>query len=361
MKTIENKPVDQLTFDPENPRLPSTLDKRDERKVLEWMLRDATITELMGSIGETGYFPAEPMLVVGPNRKNLYEVVEGNRRLCAIKLLLHPDLAPVRKRSVQTISAEAKHHPSEVPVITYRDRREILDYLGYRHITGIKEWDPLAKARYVEQLWQNMSHIKASDRFQAIAKTIGSRADYVARLLTGLNVYEKIAQEDFFDIKNLTEESIDFSVLTTALNYNSIVEFTGMESASDPSLKGLKKKNLKYLTSWLFEVQSDGKTTRLGESRNLKLLSAVVSSPKALSSLITGAPLKEAFLQAQEPTDIFRTSINTAKTQLHTAREYSHLADKASEADASTLGEINKLSRDLKSILDNRLKGEEEA
>lgn len=55
---IEYISVSNLHFDPENPRLPTTtLDRTNEAEVINWMLRDASIIELMGSIGEKGFFP----------------------------------------------------------------------------------------------------------------------------------------------------------------------------------------------------------------------------------------------------------------------------------------------------------------
>ena len=39
-------PTSRIVFDPENPRLPKTIDATDESSVLEYMLRDATLTDL---------------------------------------------------------------------------------------------------------------------------------------------------------------------------------------------------------------------------------------------------------------------------------------------------------------------------
>jgi hypothetical protein len=51
---------------------------------------------------------------------------------------------------------------------------------------------------------------------------------------------------------------------------------------------------IKELTQWLYEKDAKG-TTRLGESRNLRLLSAVVASTKALGAFRGGSPLKIAY------------------------------------------------------------------
>ncbi|HYR78313.1 MAG TPA: ParB N-terminal domain-containing protein [Pyrinomonadaceae bacterium] len=354
-KSIQYEKVENLRFDPENPRFPTTLNGEDEDEVLGWMLKDATIVELMGSIGEKGYFPGEPLLVVPAKKTGMYYVVEGNRRLCAVKLLLKPNLAPTKKKSVQIASTEAKHRPQDLPVLVYDSRDEILDYLGYRHITGIKEWDALAKAKYLEQLFERDRKGKLSDRFKRLAKGIGSKPNYVARLLTGLHVFDEIAESDFFDIEELDEDSVDFSILVTALSYKELTAFLGLKASDDPELPGLNKKRLRELTQWLFE-KIDGKRTRLGESRELKKLNAVVQSPKALAAFRRGSDLSDAALLTGEPTGVFRTAVNTSKTQLQTARDYSHLVEGLTTADSDVLVEIQGLARDLKIVVDSKVR-----
>ena len=172
-RSIEYKPVKQLVFDPKNPRLPKTLDKSDEQAIIGEMLRDALLIELMASIGVNGYFSGEPLLVLRRD-DGRFDVVEGNRRLAAVKLLNDPASAPYKKKAVLAASEEAEHRPSELPVIIYDDRDEILDYLGYRHITGIKAWGPLAKARYLRDLRKEMDETDSRSQFTQLTKAIGS-------------------------------------------------------------------------------------------------------------------------------------------------------------------------------------------
>ncbi|MDD2903470.1 MAG: ParB N-terminal domain-containing protein [Syntrophales bacterium] len=352
---VEFIPIQNLKFDPYNPRLPSSINGQNQSAVLEWMLRDASILELMLSIGEKGYFPGEPLLVV-PDKasKGIYKVVEGNRRLCAVKLLHNPDIAPVRRKSVRAVSESAPNKPDTLPALIYNDRSEILSYLGYRHVTGIKQWDPLAKAKYLKQLQKTVEGEEPATQYKTLAKTIGSRADYVAALLTSLSVYDQIQEDDFFGIKSLNEESIDFSLLTTALSYNNIVNFLGLSSRTDPTLTGLKKDHLKELTQWIFEKVGEGRT-RLGESRNLSRLNSVVSNEKALSSFRAGKPLKEAELLTERPGEIFSIAIVESKARLEVAREHQHLVEKPAPIDVDNLGEILTMARDIRTVIKSRL------
>jgi hypothetical protein len=349
-KRIEYVPLEQLRFDPDNPRLPGSVDGSQPSQVLAWMLKDATLVELMNAIGQVGYFPGEPLLLAPANEPNTYTVVEGNRRLAALLLLNDPALAPTRKQAVRTAVDEARYRPAEAPVVIYDAREDILDYLGYRHITGIKAWDPLEKARYLSQLYATTDGGSPAERYRALARTIGTRADYVARLLTGLRVYEEIEARAFYGIPSLQQGEIDFSILTTALNYASLAEFIGLQGRGDAEAENLNQAALEQLTNWLFAENAEGRT-RLGESRNLKLLSRVVEHREALERFRDGLPLADAYRLTEAPTEIFRTSIFEARNRLRSAWDYADRLTDVTESDGATADEVFNLSRNLRAVV----------
>jgi hypothetical protein len=356
-KSVAHTSVELLDFDSLNPRLPNYLNKGDDGEVIEWMLKEANIVELMGSIGEQGYFDGEPLIVVPYKTKSKhFEVVEGNRRLTAVKLLLNPELALTRKAAVLDAAKTAGHKPTELPVLIFNNRDEVLRYLAYRHITGIEPWNPLQKARYLKQLASSgdFKKLKKEELRRRLAKEIGSNSNYVARLLAGLAVYEAIEDSNFFDIAGLDEKTISYSVLTTALTYDALSKHIGLKGPTDEEVKGLAKKELKELTSWLFEKNSESQT-RLGESRNLQKLARVVVEPKALEKFRAGRPLAEADLLTSGPVEAFRTSLSEAKARLETARDCVHLIEKFSNEDGDQLKEIQKLSRLLSNHVDDTL------
>ena len=356
-KSVAHTSVELLDFDSLNPRLPKYLNKDDENDVIDWMLKEANIVELMGSIGEQGYFDGEPLIVVPSKAKaKHFEVVEGNRRLTAVKLLLNPELAMTRKAAVLDAAKTAGHKPTELPVLKFNSRDEVLRYLAYRHITGIEPWNPLQKARYLKQLASSgdFKKLKKDELRRRLAKEIGSNSNYVARLLAGLAVYEAIEDSNFFNITGLDEKTISYSVLTTALTYDNLSKHIGLKGPTDDEVTGLATKELKELTSWLFEENSEGQT-RLGESRNLQKLARVVVEPKAVEKFRAGRPLAEADLLTSGPVEAFRTSLSEAKARLETARDCVHLIEKFSTEDGDLLKEIQKLSRLLSNHVDDTL------
>jgi hypothetical protein len=357
---IEQIAIEHLQFDPQNPRLSTTLQGKDERAVLGWMLHDAGIIDLMRSIGEQGFFPGEPILVVpAEGHPGKYSVVEGNRRLAAAKLLLNPDLAPTKQKAVAAVAESAREFPRTLPALIYSERREILKYLGFRHITGVKEWDPLAKARYLDELRETVRELPREKQHQVLAKEIGSRSDYVAKQLAGLRVYEKIEDARFFDIPGLTEESFKFATFTTALNYNSIAEYIGLADRADVDAEGVDQRKLERLTTWMFRKNDRGKTA-LGESRNLSLLADVVVNQKAVEAFDAGASLQEAHVLTTGPSTVFREAISSTQTHLQHARDTAHQVNDLGRSDYDRLTEIFKLARATRSIVEELIEDEED-
>lgn len=237
--------VSDLKLDNMNPRLPKSLRGQSEDKIIEYLLFDASLIELMLAIGENDFFPGEQLLVV-QDGDNMYRVVEGNRRLAAVRLLSHPELAKVQKGKVQQAVEEAKYKPQEIPCLIFAREEDIYNYLGYRHITGIKEWKLLEKARYLYELWmKNFQDLNIEKASREIAKIIGSRKDYVRRILAGFEIYKTIEDEGFYRIRDLDDTTFYFNYIADSLNRANIANFLGVDFLLETPVSNLNQENLK--------------------------------------------------------------------------------------------------------------------
>ena len=345
--------VNKLVFDTDNPRFPSTEKGKSDDEIIKWMLENERVIELMASIGEKGYFPGEPLLVT--DLKGKYLVVEGNRRLTALKLLLNPSRALTKKKSVQETVENATHRPASVPAIVFPNREEILKYLGYRHITGVQEWGALEKSRYLRQLFDVVGSHSAEEKYKSLAKSIGSNPTYVKKLLVGFTIYEHIAiEESFYNIEGLNETNISFSLLTTALNYSNILKYLNINFANEQPTQNLSNKHLEELTRWIFE-KTDGEKSRLGESRRLKDLNKILGNEQALKAFKSGVDIEKALLLTDAPEEIFRKSINNAYELLGYGRNYFTWVTKPTNGDLDKVSSIQQLARDLASTIKSRL------
>lgn len=343
--TIE---LSKLIYDPQNPRLPMKVRNLDDMDTIDYMLRNGNIIELMQSIAEMGYSSAEPLLVVKATEGDKYIVVEGNRRLTALKLIDNAGLAKVRIQQVNDIANEAKHIPTEIPCILYDTREEILSYLGYRHITGIKEWGSLEKARYLKELFDLHKEREGDGIYRTLAKMIGSRSDYVERLLGSLELYSHANNNAYFG-SDITEDEINFSYFTTAMGYKSIVNYININFNGNLNhLEGINEGNYRKLFLWLF----DKNKRVVKEIRNISKLAAVVDFPIAIEKLDNGASLDVAMIYTSEPENVFFSNLDKASDYLKEAKTSIEQLSNEPEGYDDRLTEIEKLVKSIRGAVE---------
>lgn len=370
MKLVD---ISKLHLDLANPRLPQSV-KKTPKGVLTWIAKSTAIEDLMNAIATNGFFPGEPVVAYPhPTKDDEFIVIEGNRRLTACKLIQDPYECEKPSAQMLLISEQAKHTPTEIPVVVSQSRSEVLPYLGFRHITGIKEWDPLAKARYIKQLFDiTPTEAPISDRYQSVAKSIGSRRDHIKRNLDALAVYEAIEEAGFFEIPNLGEETIKFAVLSTALADDRIGGFVGTSQpvvqsdgstskiSTDPiaNPEVLKTESIGELARWLFE-KKEGKTV-VGESRRLRDLAAVIDSPKALNALRGGSSLSYAYRLTSGVGKDFLQHLYTAQSALEEAASLVANVEFEDEAYSLAKEQLNLIRHIGKSLKDKKAEGEDD-
>ena len=346
-------PVGSLELDRQNPRLPSRLKGADDLEILQYLARRTNLEELITSIGENDFFSGEAIVVTKSEAEDgKYIVLEGNRRLTALKLLQDPELAKSISSGIAESVSRARNRPSKVPAYEVDSRNDVLQYLGFRHISGVQRWDPLAKARYLKMLYDQTSG-EPESRYRQIASEIGSRQNAVRKNLDALAAYEVIERNDFFGIPSLREENFQFGVFYTALANPQIASFTGAREHGRPTNPIENPENLKHdaieeIVEWIFKKDEGGKT-RLGESRNLSKLGEVVSAPKALERFRQGATLEEAHRQTPDIRNEF----------IHEIKIATHYVESANSKISSVSGNdpgVQQAISDLKSELDATMK-----
>lgn len=342
-KIIE-KSLDELIYDIDNPRIPKSIKQEDFQSVLEWMINKENVIDLMYSIGEKGFFPGEPLLVVQCPESGKYVTVEGNRRYTATFLLQNPDKAPVRKSTIAEAVSNAKFRPDKLPVVVFTSREEILDYLGYRHITGVEPWDALSKARYLKVLYDRLGErLTPLEKYRALARQIGSRTSYVRQILVGGLLVEEIEREDYFKIRDLNDQTFEFGSFYTAIVKPNIGKYIGIDLDADDVLKDINKEHLYDLVSWMFEKNGENQT-RIGESRNLTRLNKILDPKysKALEAFKAGASLSAATDLTDEADEIVSRKINESLDAIKIAWSYFPQIKDCSMISKDFVREINK-------------------
>jgi len=86
-----NLKIDQLLLDQDNPRI-GTVGNQSEALGALLKLSSDHFKQLMLSIKENGLDPGDSLYVIKAENTNDFVVLEGNRRLSALKVMAQPDL-----------------------------------------------------------------------------------------------------------------------------------------------------------------------------------------------------------------------------------------------------------------------------
>ncbi|MDE0470784.1 MAG: ParB N-terminal domain-containing protein [Ekhidna sp.] len=346
-------PVDKLRLDDFNPRLPKSFQGQSEQSIIEYMLLEASTLELMQSIGENGFFPGEQLLVVEQSDGN-YLVVEGNRRLTAVKLLTAENLATVQKKKVHQVYEEAKFRPNEIPCLVFDDKETILKYLGFRHITGTKPWKLLEKGRYLFELRNtDFSKLLFSEAARELAKVIGSRSDYVKRLLLGYAIYQLIEDRKYFNIKDLDDTQFYLNYIVDSLRRDNISNFLGIKIEDNEPLATVDLANLEKWTKWLFEKNDQGKTRMIGDSYDLNKLDKILGNEDARIAFDEKkVTLKRAYERTEDIDQLFQDSVLKSLNHLETGDSLVHKVKKFYPNLIENLQSIRLLTKKIKDVKD---------
>lgn len=337
-KGVHQIPIEELNLDPQNPRLPERLKGAPENEVLNWMLIDATLTDLMASIVENGFFGGEAL--IGINTPSGVLIVEGNRRLASVKLLNAPEIADSKTKTVNDLAREADRKQLEtLPVFIVETREEVANYLGFRHVSGVKQWPVIAKARYLFDLLQTRHW--SNDVYRQLAKEIGSKSGYVRRLIVGYYLFQYIKGHNFYDLDYLNEENFDLSLINDAATmHNEVVKYMGVNIDAANPIEKLNHDNFTQIFIWLYKRDSDGQT-RVGESRNLRILNKILATEQAREAFIQdNYSLEDAAALTELADDNIRNYLQSARSSMIEAQKLVHQIKSPNRADVRLLEEI---------------------
>lgn len=352
-RNIEFIPIEKIQLDMNNPRLPSKLKKGKPSKsdVVNWMLTDASIIELMLAIGQAGFFIGESLLVVPSNDSN-YVVIEGNRRLTSVILLNEPEIALSQKIKIDKVLSETTERPKEIPCIVFENRDEITKYLGYRHVTGVKSWGILPKARYLNELSKELDTMDFTIKCRTLAKTIGSRSDHVRNLLISYQIYLIIEDNAFFKINDLDETSLHFNYYADSLSRDNIRRFINVDIKSNTPVENISLENLQSLTKWFFEKNEQNRSRVLGDSKHLGMLDNVLGDENAKEYFIDGSgSIVDAYNMVSVTADSYNQEIELALAGLKRANSIIHNVDQHHDAVKIKLKEIFTLAKNMNAVI----------
>ncbi len=311
-------PVEDLFLDPENPRLAGLdLSVDDQDKILKILWRERAVNELIDSIATSGYWEYEELFACRESGKLV--VIEGNRRLSAVKLLVDDKLRnQIGVSGLPPISAEAHKKLKTLPVIECQ-RDDVWQYIGFKHVNGPQDWDSIAKAQYIARV-----HNEYGISLDEIARTIGDRHDTVRRLYRGLMVLDQAEKTGAFDRDDRWNTRFAYSHLWTGLGYANIQNFLGITPEKGFGTEPVPKKkieNLKELCLWLYGSKKQNKEPAIrSQNPDLRKLDEVLGSQNGVSALRGGLPLDTSLKASRGDERLFREAMVLVEQKLKEAR-----------------------------------------
>ena len=151
--------VDELILDLDNPRLGST-SSQSEALASIVRLNPGHFQNLMASIRDDGLDPGDSLYVVRSEDGQDFLVLEGNRRVSALKVLSNPDVLAgtdlpesMRKPLLREATGFERTEVEPIRCVCFDDREEANDWIRRRH-TGVAggegriTWKPLEIQRF---------------------------------------------------------------------------------------------------------------------------------------------------------------------------------------------------------------------
>ena len=253
--------------------------KSQEHIQAELMKEPYYAFELVDSLLKNGFIDYEPLVV--KQNGDRYVVIEGNRRLAAIREILgHQEQYQGRIEDLKEVPALVfPKRPDE------EQKSEMRIYLGVRHLIGFREWPSLSKARFLDRLSGEEGGLNRVIKELRITKTSVRRFLVPYRLLQKAGV--------------AIPKGEDFWMLGEALSRSGIKNFVQLEVDDSLAIVDYNKKRLALLLDCIYGPakaggERDGDARVVSDTRELSRLSRVLDSEKAASVLFAGKSIEEA-------------------------------------------------------------------
>lgn len=307
----DNIPVGQLLLDPNNFRFqdeegwvradferfaePSVQDRAFKR------IRGEGLVELKNSILSNGFLPVERLVVrlykqAEDDSPNLYLVLEGNRRLAALRWIKQDHDAGV------TIPENVIAVLDAVPVIVITSEDDAGTYLaimGIRHVGGIKQWGGYQRAKLVADL-RDIHHYDTTE----VADRLGMTKHEVNRRYRALKALQQM-QED--------EEFADYASSNMYPIFHEAVSLPAVRSWldwDDNRMTFENEESLHQFYSLITPSREDGDEEGLDSGNPPKI--ATYSQVRELRSILSKA---EATAILLDPSSSFSDALAIAKAE----------------------------------------------
>lgn len=249
------------------------------------------VEALKDSVARNGYLPVDRMVVTRLPNENGYMVVEGNRRLAALRMLIREDEA-----HEASITDEVRQSLQEIPVLILEDddpaaieyKARLLQ--GVRHLSSFKQWGPYQQAQLVARM------LDAGQEVADIKEALGMTAQRITSLR---RVYFSLEQMRADPIYGDAARPALFSQFEEALKIPAIRKWLAWDDAT-ARITDDERRHLLY--DWFVGTEDDGDRVdpKIVDAKDIRRLPAVLESAKHLGRFLEDPRLKLRDLRIDE-------------------------------------------------------------
>ena len=318
-------PVERLVLDRRNPRLIAVGEELEDAGIIAALYQSEDLSELLESIASNGYMDIEPLIVLEDGDR--FIVLEGNRRLAAIRLFREPgleaDVSRARRVRIRVPHCPEKYRGTLDYVTVYRvaSREEARPFIGFKHINGAAKWESYAKAKFAAD-WYRGGEVTLA----GIASRIGDRHDTVKRMVNATYVLEQAKATSKFSIDDRMSRRFNFSHLYTALSRQAYMQFLGLGAAwssFEPKSSPVhpeRLERLREILKWLYGSREHGVPPVVtSQNPHIKHLGEVLLSDEGLTVLRATGSLAEAHSSSQPAGGKFSAALLRARREIRDA------------------------------------------
>ena len=256
--------VDQLRLWPEKPRLNPEENHIYLSDYAEDFYEETTdFLDLIKSIAEDGFIPADPIVVWKNEENEKFYVAEGNRRVTALKLLRNPQKAPKKIRAaVKKLASKIDRDSIDKILVNVAPTFEDAEwYINQRNSNATlqRNWSRIQQQRWISDLYQKYDG--KIEKIASITRMSKSELEEFIRILFIRNfindeLVKNSLTDDEFD--KASSHRFPITILERFFSSTKVKEKWGIEFNGDKvKIKSNRSSFLKAFTILIKNIISD--------------------------------------------------------------------------------------------------------
>ena len=258
-ETVKNISIVDMLLDTKNPRMPDDLEIT-QSAVIAIMEKKYNVIDIARSIGIQGFIPRENIIITYENNKPV--VLEGNRRITALKLIYDPSLASENREEYKQIREKFE----DINIILYPavliapSRRDADPLIIDKHTENTEiPWKPIVQSKLYKRKKEEYGPISNKE----LAFMLGTTEQKILEAFQRIVLYNEaiiVAKGTPFSKKVEDPEGFEITTLERIMNLKDVqsrLHFTISET--EVVTKDLAKFRavLKLIVMWMFEAPGE--------------------------------------------------------------------------------------------------------